>query len=77
MLLLDLTLCCFQMCIPSNETHKRRQSDLYVLEAMGGGGSNMSRNPSGPPQGALGNGVFYREAFKAAEGGGGESPGWR
>lgn len=36
MLLLDLTLCCFQMCIPSNETQKRRQSDLYVLEAMGG-----------------------------------------
>lgn len=24
----------------------------------------MSRNPSGPPQGVLGNGVFYREAFK-------------
>lgn len=36
MLLLDLTLCCFQMRNPGNETRKHRQSDLYVLEAMGG-----------------------------------------
>lgn len=31
----------------------------------------MSGNPSGPPQGALGNEVFYREAFQE-----GEFPGW-
>lgn len=35
MLLLNLTLC-FQMCIPSNETQKCSQNDLYVLETIGG-----------------------------------------
>jgi hypothetical protein len=36
MLLLNLTLCCFQMCIPRNETQKCIQNDLYVLETVGG-----------------------------------------
>lgn len=36
MLLLNLTLCCFQMCIPSNETQTCSQNDLYVLETIGG-----------------------------------------
>lgn len=35
MLLLNLTLC-FQMCVPSNETQKCSQNDLYVLETIGG-----------------------------------------
>lgn len=61
MLLLNLTLCCFQMCIPSNETQKCSQNDLYVLETIGGMETCL-RNPSGPPWGAMGTRVFYQEA---------------
>lgn len=63
MLLLNLTLCCFQMRIPHNETQTCSQNDLYVLEAIGGLEAWLT-NPSGTPQGSEGNGVFYQEASK-------------
>lgn len=59
MLLLKLTLCCFQMCIPRNETRKCSQNDLYVLETVGGVETCLAAH--GEP---WGNGVFYREASR-------------
>lgn len=51
MLLLNLTLCCFQMCIPSNETQKFSQNDLYVLETVGGMETRLETHqaPHGEP----------------------------
>lgn len=67
MLLLNLALCCFRMCIPSNETQKCSQNDLYVLETMGGwaGWRHVSK-PIRPPRcgESWGTRVFYQEASK-------------
>lgn len=52
MLLLNLTLCCFQMCIPCNETQKCSQNDLYVLETIGGMETCLATRQY-PPQGAM------------------------
>ena len=53
MLLLNLTLCCFQMCIPRNETQKCSQNDLYVLETIGGMETCLATHQY-PPRGAMG-----------------------
>lgn len=53
MLLLNLTLCCFQMCIPCNETQKCSQNDLYVLETIGGMETCLATHQY-PPLGAMG-----------------------
>lgn len=67
MLLLNLTLCCFQMCIPRNETQKCSQNDLYVLETIGGMETRLATHqfPCGEPQekrGALPRGLERRRA---------------
>lgn len=66
MLLLNLTLCCFQMCIPRNETQKCSQNDLYVLETIGGMETCLATHqfPCGEPRG---NGVLYREAWREGQ----------